>query len=235
MRPWRSAVLGIGLALATVPSVQAGFFYSFTNVGDVAPNGSQTVNVFLNWDGAGTNNLASPGLQEGDTGLRFSATGGATVAVTIPTGVTFNADFTDFTAVDGPLNSGFTVKPGLTNLAAVRLADLAPFVTTGGPGNVGGSPTSLYIASFTLNAGPSFGTVTVEADRRNLGGVIQNIVDGNGTNLDSLVTSGSATFNVVPEPGSMMLVGVATVGFGCRVWRRRQSARTAGSSVPEVI
>jgi hypothetical protein len=218
--------LAVGVWLAAAPTSQAQLVFSFSNVGDIQVNDSRTIGVYLNYVGPNppTNVLANPGLLEADTGLRYSATSGATLSVAIPSGVTFNLDFTDFTAAQGPATTAFTPKVGFTNLVAAVEADTAPFVTTGSPNNTGGTATSLYLGSFTLNAGPVPGAITLEADRRNLPNTFENFVDGNFVNLDSFITPASVQFNVtpIPEPGTLLLTGLAVVGGASRVWRRRR-------------
>jgi hypothetical protein len=216
----------VGVWLAAAPTSQAQLVFSFSNVGDIQVNESRTIGVYLNYVGPNppTNVLASPGLSEADTGLRYSATLGATLSVAIPSGVSFNLDFSDFTSAQGPSTTAFTAKPGMNNLVAIVESDQISPVITGSPNNIGGSATSLYLGSVTLNAGPVPGTITLEADRRNLPNTFDNFVDGNFVVLDSFITPASVQFDVtpIPEPGTLLLTGLAVVGGASRVWRRRR-------------
>jgi hypothetical protein len=49
-----------------------------------------------------------------------------------------------------------------------------------------------------------------------------NNVDGNGNNLDSLISGASAFISVtaVPEPSSLILTGLTAAAIGLGVWRR---------------
>jgi hypothetical protein len=55
------------------------------------------------------------------------------------------------------------------------------------------------------------------------------IITGQANALDALVTQQSAvTIRVVPEPGSLALMGLAGLGMTGIAWRRRQKSRLAG-------
>jgi len=235
MRGCLTTVLAVGAWLVAVPAAPAGFVFTFSNVGDIQTGQTHTVNVFLHWDGSGTNNLAAGnGLSEADFGIRLLQSSPGTVTVANPTGadVAGNNDF-DFQQRNAPNNSGFSTVSGYTNLAGLQLGIIANSpVTTSGAGNTGGSVDTLYLGSFTLTAGPDAGPnplgVTVRAFVRNTG-TSDNFLDSNFTALDSQISPGDASFNVtpVPEPGSIALLGVAATGIAGAAWRKRRNPAPA--------
>lgn len=237
MRGCLTTVLAVGAWLVAVPAAPAGFVFTFSNVGDIQTGQTHTVNVFLHWNGSGTNNLAAgSGLSEADFGIRLLQSSPGTVTVANPTGsdVTGNNDF-DFQQRNAPGSLGFTAVSGYTNLAALQLGIITnPPVTTSGAGNTGGAVDTLYLGSFTLTAGPNAGPnplgVTVRAFVRNTA-TTDNFQDANFAPLDSQIAPGDATFNVtpVPEPGSIALVGLAMSGFVGAAWRKRRSPQSAAA------
>jgi len=233
MRRLVTAALAAGVWLAASAAAQAGFQFTFSNVNDIPTGGQNTVNVFLHWDHAGPNIVSSGGggLSEADFGIRLLQSSPGTVTVANPTGsdVTFNTDF-DFSQKNGPTTGGFTAVSGYSNLAAIQLGIVSnPPVTTSGSGNSGGSADTLYLGSFTLTAGANNGTnplaVTVRAFVRNTQ-VGDNFQDASFTPMDGQITPGDATFNVtgVPEPGTLVLTGLAFAGTIGAAWRKRRKA-----------
>lgn len=77
----------------------------------------------------------------------------------------------------------------------------------------------LVPASFTLDDGTT--TVTFTPDQPGSGYSINPVSDGRPTSIQMLVDS--TTANVVPEPGSMALLGGGLIGLG--IFARRRSAR----------
>jgi hypothetical protein len=235
--------------LAAAPLASAGFVFTFSNVGDIQTGQTRTVNVFLHWDGSGTNSLsaANGGLTEADYGIRLLQSSPGTVTVADPgtfvnggppggtgSSTTTNADF-DVVTKYGPGTSpsnGFSTISGYQNLAAVGSSSSAG-ANSSSANNTGGSAATLYLGSFTLTAGPNNGStplpVTVTAYLRNTFAGAGNFLDANFTDLDSQITAGNANFNVtpVPEPGSIALLGLAMSGVAGAAWRKRRNSTPA--------
>jgi hypothetical protein len=235
MQRWLTAALSLGASLLMAGPASAGFVFTFSNIGDIPGGGTRTVNVFIHWDGTGTNILtpANGGLSEADFGLRLLNSSAGTVTVANPTGsdVSANMNF-DFQQGNAPGTPGFTNVSGYTSLAALQLGLIAnPPVTSSGSGNIGGSADTLYLGSFTLTAGPNNGpnplAVTLRAYVRNTQ-TTDNFQDASFNSLDSQIansTADDATFNItpVPEPGSIALVGLAMSSLGGMAWRKRRT------------
>jgi hypothetical protein len=234
--------------LIAAPTASAAFNFTFgtTSTGDLAPGQTRIINVFLTYDGVGPNTLANPGVAAANWAIR-EATGGGSVSLVpdppvLGVNAAGNADFGPPNGVIAPLGSTappavFPPVTGFTNVGGLRESVLAGAVNSSGPGNVGGSPTSLLLGSFTVTGGTS-GPVTIQAGRLDPTRP-DNFVDGSATSFDLNaaggvnINAGTLAFTVaIPEPGSMALVGMAAFGFAGAVWRRRRAART---ETPETV
>jgi hypothetical protein len=169
------------------------------------------IRVYLLQTG-GSTNLTAAGLTDGGVSLQFSSSGHFTVSSA--SNITPNsAQFA------GPNNTSLTTNAGTTS-ATLQVHNnsgvLAP--TTGADAN------RILLGTFRFT-GTSIGsglTVTALPDPMN-----PNNVDGNGVNLDSMIHSSSASISVVPEPGSLILAGLAGSALCFGAWRRRRAAVTA--------
>lgn len=86
---------------------------------------------------------------------------------------------------------------------------------------------TLRLGRFVLSGGAEGETVTFSL--QDFDSVFEDIVLFDGANvisLDSLITYGSSDFTVaaIPEPSSMLAVGVLVGGAGFRQWRKRRAA-----------
>lgn len=204
----------LALALAVLAAkADAGYFYDFVNVNDIGYiGGTNTVDVFLRWD---TNNppneLLTPGLSGAFTAIRISTGSIGTVVVANPT------MGNDILAGDFPTNSpqgplDFETEIGFDNLAGI-------IPTTGG--TVSGA--SIKVGSFRLT-GTAAGSVTIRAYLLNpsFGG---NVATAAFADLDPFIAAASATFNVVPEPGTLALSGMGASLLAVIAYRRRKAER----------
>jgi hypothetical protein len=239
MRRLLTAALAAGMWLSASTAARAGFQFTFTNAHDIPSGGQNIINVFIHWDGTGTNTLspAGGGLSEADFGIRLLQSSPGTVSVANPTGsdVTFNTDF-DLHQKNAPNTTGFTNVSGYTSLAALQLGIITNGpVTTSGAGNTGGSSDTLYLGSFNLTAGTNNGAsplaVTLRAYVRNTS-TNDNFLDASFTPMDSQISPGDANFNItgVPEPGTLALTGLALAGVAA-VRRRTRRTSTATTEV----
>jgi hypothetical protein len=215
----RSCVLATIAALLLGGSARADFVYEFAQGGtfqnSFLVNQGSTINiqVYLAQTTPSTN-LTSPGLIDGGASLQFSAS--APFTVTSSGNITPNPQFA------GPNNTSVSTSGGTTT-ATVQVHNATPVVatTTDPSGNA-----AILLGTFTFS-GVSAGTgitFTALPDPSS-----SNNVDGNHVVLDSLVHNSSAAITVVavPEPGSLLLAGLAATGFAGAAWRRRRQRQTA--------
>ncbi len=179
----------------------------------VSVGGTVSIQVYLVQTGT-TTTLNSPGLQQGGVALDYAV--GAPFAVQNSNAITGNANFAySNTNVGTTTNNGATV-----NTASVQNVSLTTPVT------VPSGTNQILLGTFTFT-GLSVGSdVTFTAQPTATGA---NNVDGNGHNLDGLISGASAFISVtaVPEPGSLMLTGLGAGALGLGVWKRRQKPLAA--------
>jgi hypothetical protein len=168
---------------------------------------SVTVQLYLVKTNTGSSNtLTTVGLSEGGVALNFAA---ANFSVGMP--VANSAQFPYFST---------NVGPGTTSVSdATGTPVIAP--------TVGINASRILLGTFTFTATTGTGgTITTSFP-----GAGANDVNGSGQTLDSLVSQSSASILVitVPEPGSMILSGLAGSLIAVGAWRKRR--RTLASQV----
>jgi len=241
MRHVLAVGFGLALWLGLTASAPAAFVLSISNPGPLNSGQSALLNVSIAWNGTGTNLLApgSEGLNAATVGLRLAPTSlGTVTAVATPvlgTDVIPNPGLN----ASGPTgnqafgSAGMPASPSGSNL-------LGAFLSAPGTGAIFASNalanTPVLIGSFRVTGG-SPGGVTVVAERLDPNPVsIGQFVSGAGNPLDDPlllppgtggVAPGSIQFQVVPEPTSMALVGMAAAGFVGNLWRKRRQAKAA--------
>jgi len=205
-----SALLSL---MFSVGFARADYGYVFTNSSGstvplnaftIAPGSTSiSINVYLAQTGASTG-LTTVGLESGGVQLNTSVPTVATVTAVAP-----NVVFDQNSSAIGA--SAFVI---------VNQVSSAPVVASGTP--VTGSTGSILLGTFTFTALAPGSTLTVTAVPST--GTNVNVL-GDGTVLDGMLNatpvSASITSIAIPEPGSMLLAGLAVSGFGAGVLRRR--------------
>ena len=95
------------------------------------------------------------------------------------------------------------------------------------PAAVGSSGAlGILLGTFTFNAGPTSGTDVLTIGLKDASGGDNVAFDG--TPFDAMSHSSTTSFVVspVPEPGTVVLVGMAAAGMG--IWRRRRHPAECG-------
>jgi hypothetical protein len=167
-----------------------------------------TVNVLVYLEQTnGTTGLSNPGqgLKDGGVGLTFNQ---AIANVPSTGAITANPAFD---------TSSKSVGTGTANLNVFQTSSAPVLAPTSGP-----TANAILIGSFTFT-GVSAGTTATVTTLPHPDPPFANNVLGDGTDIDSLIANSSAVITVtaVPEPGSMILTGLAVAGFGAGVLRRR--------------
>jgi hypothetical protein len=213
MRPPYLSLAFLACLVATAPG-RADFVFQFadtsgtpTSTFTVNQGSTVGVNVYLVQQG-GSTNLSSNGLVDGGVSLQFSSSGPFTISSA--SNITPNAAFAGANTTSLSTNAG-------TTTATLRVHDNSGvFAPTTGP-----DANRILLGTFTFSGvSPGTGlTVTALPDPNSA-----NNVDGASTNLDSMIHNSSASITVtaVPEPGSLILTGLAASAFGFGAWRRRR-------------
>src|SRR5262245_25259446 len=242
------SAIGCLFASATAP---AGYQYVLTGItaGEVIPIGTtRTVNMFLNFDGTGTNALPG-GIFSAWSGLRYTSGTTASLSIVNPpqpdgaqaspsTGIKANPDFND-SPTRGPATTAFSNVAGFTKLYALLAGSTLSaqnYATSTSAANTanGGTATSLYIGSFNIRFDNTAGAnvpMTLQGNLYDFTPPLSNINTAQFQNLDASTQPGVINFTVagVPEPGTMALVGFAATGFGGVLWRKRRTGAKAKS------
>jgi hypothetical protein len=200
--------------LALAGPARADFSYQFADAGGTASSnftvsqgGTVDIRVYLLQTG-GSTNLTAAGLTDGGVSLTFSASGPFTVTSTA--NIFPGPDFGGTNHTSLSTNSG-------TTTATVQVHNSTPVLAP----TSGADQNRILLGTFRFS-GVTPGsdlTVTTLPDPNSA-----NNIDGNGVNLDSMIHNSSAAITVtaVPEPGSIVLTGLAASGFGFGLWKRRR-------------
>jgi hypothetical protein len=175
----------------------------------VAVGQTVDIRVYLAQTGS-TTGLSSTGLDSGGVQLNTSNSSIANV-----TKVTANSAFDVSSTATG-------ASANVTEHQTISPSVKAP--TSGTDAN------RILLGTFTFTGVSSGSTLTVTAIPST--GTNVNVL-GDGTVLDSMIVGASAAITVtaVPEPGSMLLAGLAVAGFGAGImYRRLRRPKLAGQA-----
>jgi hypothetical protein len=225
MRPsWLPALVVLGTLTLTSPA-RSDFVWEFDLAGVPTTNfiiptvgGTVDVQIYLKETNGG-NTLTTQGLFSAGVQVQFNSPSG--VAAVLPTdpnnssGVHVNPAFNDSGSYSTPVT---TTNAKLSE--AVTNPNNPVFPAADGLNRI-------LFGSFTFTA-QSAGTVTLTATRFNPS-PDDRIITGQGNPLDSSIPNGSAQILVpgvaTPEPGTLLLAGMAGMGLaGWGIRRRRHGA-----------
>lgn len=155
------------------------------------------------------------------TGVKISVVGPTGFGLSDPAAVAGNPAFADLTVFVGP--GELTGTPG--ELAGLfQSVGFDPAVQ---PVQVDPKTVEVFLGTFRLTrTDPARTTTVLVAGAIDPGNFAGNVTDA-GTDLDALgIAPATATITAVPEPGSLVLAGVAAAGLAG--WRaRRRTGRSA--------
>jgi hypothetical protein len=178
---------------------------AFSTTFSVAAGSTVNVQVYLAQTNGTTTLTAGPGLKDGGVGLSFNQ---AIATVPSTSAITPNAAF------DTSTKSVGTGTASLNVFQSTSSPVLAPTSgTTAG---------AILLGTFSFTGVSAGSTFAVTAQPHPA--PFSNNVLGDGTVIDSMIANASAVITVtaVPEPGSLLLAGLAAAGMGVGAWRRRQ-------------
>jgi hypothetical protein len=180
---------------------------TFTNNFTLNVGASANVQVYLAQTGSTTTLTTGPGLKAGGVALSFNQT----IA-----NVTSTSAISPSSAFDTSTKSVGTGTAGLNVFQTTSSPVLAP--TTGPTAN------AILLGTFTFTGVSAGSTLALTAEPHPA--PFQNNVLGDGTGIDSLIANSSAVITVVavPEPGSLVLTGLAASAISLGIWRRRRVA-----------
>lgn len=210
---WLSGFCLVALCVSQAQAQRTFDFVTDNGNGDygVLPNGTVSVRVFFRETLAGT--ATSLLMQEGglfSSGVRTSRRDGPIQPASITAAMRDTMNFpefpTDSTQADLAASGGTQADIGGSRVTAV---DGAPVITDGP------SVRRVSVGTFTIQAG----LVPLQTTTFNLGDNAANsdtLTFATGTVLDAQIASHTFSVTVLPEPASLGLLGLATVGLLAR-------------------
>jgi len=206
MKLWIVLLAALLTATMSASLAHADYAFVFTDTSgnamstfSVNAGQSITIDVYLAQTGSSTG-LTNQGLNSAGVQLNTQTPSVATV-----TGVTANAAFDQSSTTTG------------ASASVTEHQTFSPAVTAPTSGPTAGM---ILVGAFTFTGQSAGSTATVTAIPSTGTGV--NVL-GDGTVIDGMIANATAVITVtaVPEPGSMLLVGLAVSSFGVGVLRRR--------------
>jgi hypothetical protein len=211
----RYLTLAAVTALLLGGAARADFVYEFATAGtgtfgtafSVNQGSTLTLQVYLAQTTPSTN-LSANGLSQGGVALQYPSAGS-------PFSIPSSGSITPNPAFLGPNNTSLGTSGGTTT-GTLQVNSASPVFPTA---TDGGGNQAVLLGTVTLN-GNTAGTGILSAVLPDSSGT--NNVDGAGNFLDSLVHNASAviTVNAIPEPGSLVLTGLAASAIGFGAWKR---------------
>jgi hypothetical protein len=195
-----SLLIAAVAALAAASPARAQYAFQFADAAGnpqsaftIAGVGSTAdVRVYL-LETDGQNTLNTVGLFSADVRVNYNNPGGVAAVLN------------DADIVNNPQFAVVLPTTGRTDTAA-RLTE--GNLSTAGVQSPAGDPTRIYLGTFRFT-GQSVGTVALTADSPVVtGGTLLN----NGTDISALIAAGNASLVVTPEPGWLLLAGLAACG-----------------------
>jgi hypothetical protein len=212
-------VLATTAVALTAGPARAGYEFTFDSSNyTVAVGQTVTVSLYLTQTG-GTTSLSTAGLASGGAQLNYNSTYLNNSSIT--------PNNTNYSSTASGSNTGFDPSNNVTRTSSgSSVLTVAQSGTEAAVTPPSGNPNSILLGTFQftgVSAGTSL-TLTSQA----FPGSDVNVL-GNGTVIDSLIQNSSAVITVtaVPEPGSLILGGLAVTGIAGTWVRRRRTPATA--------
>lgn len=206
--------------LFAVP-VRADYFLEFKPQSPFTLGGSTTVDVVLRESriSGSISDLGTKATTFGNFRLTWSGSAAYTVSNLLDHGIQGGRSF------DNGGGSSIVDLNTPSNYGTVEQSDAIPEATDPLGTIVSNVEATLRLGSFVLSGGAVGETVTFQME--DFDNVLDDIVLEDGTVLDGVINYGSMDFSVsaVPEPSSMLALGVLIGGVGLRQWRKRRTAR----------
>jgi hypothetical protein len=201
--------------------VRADYFLEFRPQSPFTLGGSTTVDVVLRESriSGSTSDLGTKATTFGNFRFTWSGSAAYTVSNLQDHGIQVGRSF------DNGGGSSIVDLNTASNYGTVEQLDATPEATDPMGTIVSNIEATLRLGSFVLSGGAVGETVTFQME--DFDNVLDDIVLEDGTVLDGVINYGSMDFSVsaVPEPSSMLALGVLIGGVGLRHWRKRRAAR----------